>query len=182
MKPNFATLLVVLLSSLTPLSAVAGTVGLPVTADRCAIAYALTGRAIEGCVAPSIGTQTTRAGALAQMGYFVHFDLNSNELSDDAAAHLNRLSNLLSGPLVHLCIKLIGHTDTSGSVGHNLGLSERRAKSVHHFLAGPGNIHLERLASEGRGEALPLPDIAGSDPRNRRVEILAKKSAAGHCH
>lgn len=159
----------------------ADVVGLPLSADHCTIAFALTGRAVEGCHTPTAQRQVTRAIPSAENGYFVHFDLNSNELSNKALAHLERLSNLLTGPLSNLCIKLIGHTDTTGSSGYNMALSSRRAKSVFLYLAGPGNIHFGRLTSEGLGESMPLPGIVGSDPQNRRVEMLAKKSVAGNC-
>lgn len=163
----------------------AQSVELSVDADRCAIAYALTGRAIDGCNVPNIANVQTRS-AQNQVtghtdGYYVYFDLNSNALDQAARTHLDRLSRLLSGPLRNLCIKLVGHTDTTGSSAHNLALSEMRARSVRQFLAGPGAISSARLFSEGRGESMPLPDTIGTDPKNRRVEILGKTSNAGNC-
>ncbi len=159
----------------------ADVVELSLQSDRCAIAFALTGQVIEGCSQPSLDGQVTRSVTGINDGYFVHFDFNSNTITPDATEHLNRLSNLLSGPLAHLCIKLVGHTDTKGSQSYNLALSKKRAQAVRLFMAGPGKIDTTRLASEGRGEQAPLPGMKGSEAKNRRVEILAKKEAVGQC-
>ena len=159
----------------------AGLMKLPMDADRCMIGYALTGRVVDGCRPPTLETRITRSLPAKSDGYFIHFDLDSNVLREEAEAHLQRLSSLLTGPLAHLCIKLIGHTDTTGTDVYNMALSERRARSVQLFLAGPGSIDPERLVTEGRGEHMPLPGMRGSDPENRRVEILAKPSTTGSC-
>lgn len=181
MKPGIIILYLALFSFLPGNVATAQTVALPTSADRCAISYALTGQTIAGCTAPRFDTQTFRSVAPRTKGYFVNFEINSNALSGEAIAHLERLSSLLTGPLSHLCIKMIGHTDTTGPSGHNLTLSKKRAKAVHLYMAGPGHVGLQRLSSEGHGETRPLPGKVGSDPENRRVEILAKESTAGHC-
>lgn len=146
---------------------------LPMTADRCTIAWALTGRAIDGCRVPPrpVGTYRSLGG---EQGYSVHFPFDSNDLTGDAQAHLERLAGLLNGPLAGLCVKLVGHTDAVGAAGYNLALSEERAHSVRLFLAGPGLVPPARLREEGAGEAQLLPGVPGDDPRNRRVEVLAK--------
>lgn len=155
---------------------------LPLDSDRCAIGYALTGRAVVGCYAPSVGTQTTRSLPNSETGYFVNFDFASERLSHDAIEHLTRLSKLLTGPLSDLCVKLVGHTDTKGGDSYNQALSEKRAESVWMFMVGPGLIQSGRIVAEGKGETEPLKRIRGSDSRNRRVEILAKKTVIGSCH
>lgn len=155
---------------------------LSLAADRCTIGYALTGRAMAGCHAPAMAGRTTRSLPRSDTGYFVNFDFASEDLSQEVLEHLARLSKLLAGPLSDLCVKLVGHTDTRGSDGYNQTLSERRAKSVWMFMVGPGMIQSGRIVAEGRGETEPLKNMLGSDPKNRRVEILAKKTAIGTCH
>lgn len=155
---------------------------LPVTADRCTMSYALTGQVIAGCEAPNPAATTTRALPTDEQGYFVHFALNSNTLSQKAKAHLARLNDLLTGPLSHLCIKLVGHTDTTGPSNYNMKLSQRRAQSVYQHLTVLGGIQSLRLAAEGWGETQPLPNRSGTDPKNRRVEILAKPRTSTQCH
>ncbi|WP_363322781.1 OmpA family protein [uncultured Litoreibacter sp.] len=137
---------------------------------------------MAGCDAPSIGTQITRSLQNSETGYFVNFDFASEILSHDAIEHLTRLSKLLTGPLSDLCVKLVGHTDTRGSNSYNQVLSEKRAERVWMFMVGPGLMQSGRIIAEGRGETEPLKRILGSDPKNRRVEILAKKTAIGTCH
>jgi len=159
----------------------ADTYQLDVASDRCTIAFALTGKVLAGCSAPSLQHQITRSLSGADGGYFVNFEFNSNAISTDATQHLTRLSKLLTGPLAHLCVKLVGHTDTKGSMSYNKGLSEKRAQAVRLFMVGVGNIQTTRLKSEGAGEERPLPGIAGSDGKNRRVEILAKDNGTDPC-
>ncbi|TDJ17674.1 MAG: OmpA family protein [Gammaproteobacteria bacterium] len=69
-------------------------------------------------------------------------------------------------------VDVIGHTDSKGSKEYNQRLSEKRARSVAHYLESRAVIS-ERVAADGMGEADP---IAGNDTRegramNRRVEI-----------
>ena len=69
-------------------------------------------------------------------------------------------------------IDIIGHTDSKGSKEYNQRLSEKRARSVAHYLESREVIS-ERVAADGMGEADP---VASNDTRegramNRRVEI-----------
>ena len=72
-------------------------------------------------------------------------------------------------------IDIIGHTDSKGSKQYNQQLSEKRAKSVAHYLEKHA-VTPQRLLSDGMGEDHP---IASNDTRegraqNRRVEIKLK--------
>lgn len=154
--------------------------GLPVEADRCAIAYALTGRALPGCRLPDLPTAPTRSAG-GEAGYFVQFEFDSGRLTPVAQAHLARLSDLLNDRLSGLCVRLVGHTDTVGAALYNQALSTRRARAARLYMAGPGRVDASRLSVQGRGEAAPLPGIPGTDGRNRRVEILARESAGTSC-
>jgi len=168
--------------SVFPILVSGTTTALPLSADSCAISYALTGVVSAGCAEPDFETRQARSTAqLGGEGYFVHFDFNSNNLTAESQAHLSRLGALLNGNLSNLCVKLIGHTDTVGSAPYNLKLSMRRANSVRLFLAGPGTVSATRLLAEGQGEQAPLPGIPGDDGRNRRVEILARSNDSGLC-
>ncbi len=80
-------------------------------------------------------------------------------------------------------VSIIGHTDSKGSPGYNLGLSRRRAASVSSALAAALGGSAPRLTASGRGESEPVvsnTDRAGNDSpagraRNRRVEIRIPK-------
>lgn len=159
-----------------------GITQLSVDADRCAIYQALTGSLGPGCVEQPLADIPTRSFLDPDLnGYFVNFDFNSDELMPNALDHLTRLSQVLNGPLLNLCVKLVGHTDTTGSPEYNMELSERRADAVRLYLAGPGLIGSVRLQADGRGESAPLPGLSGDDATNRRVEVLARPSIEGNC-
>jgi OOP family OmpA-OmpF porin len=70
-------------------------------------------------------------------------------------------------------INVIGYTDSVGPAAYNQKLSERRAQSVHDYLANPGNVRPEVMQVKGMGEADPIGDNATDAGRqlNRRVVI-----------
>ena len=69
-------------------------------------------------------------------------------------------------------IEVAGHTDDVGSEANNLGLSERRARTVHNVLIRRG-VAEDRLTFKGYGETQPIADNTSADGRatNRRVEL-----------
>ncbi|WP_270725963.1 OmpA family protein [Shimia sp. Alg240-R146] len=190
-----AWIIAVLFSS-TPLSAEVRE--LPIAADRCAIFYALTGRVDAGCAMPDPlaqgplrrlpnGSEFSKKaaplrGIAEEQGYFVRFAFNSDSLTSEYTAHLDRLAQVLgSSALDGSCFKLVGHTDTVGGLSYNLALSERRASQVAAYLVAKGGVPLARLGTEARGEAVGLPGVPGAHPLNRRVEILAKRQTSDGC-
>ncbi|KKX27679.1 OmpA family protein [Rhizobium sp. LC145] len=70
-------------------------------------------------------------------------------------------------------IDVNGHTDSTGSLAHNQGLSERRAASVANYLAGRG-VDQRRMSTMGFGPSQPIASNATPDGRaqNRRVEVM----------
>ncbi len=68
--------------------------------------------------------------------------------------------------------KVVGHTDSTGSLAHNQTLSVNRARSVTDYLSRQG-VAATRLTIEGRGPNDPIGDNATADGRSltRRVEI-----------
>jgi outer membrane protein OmpA-like peptidoglycan-associated protein len=69
-------------------------------------------------------------------------------------------------------VDVYGHTDSTGSSGHNLELSQRRAVSVATILSSQG-IDQRRFYIEGKGSTSPIASNATEAGRaqNRRVEI-----------
>lgn len=69
-------------------------------------------------------------------------------------------------------VKLIGHTDRSGSDAYNQALSLRRAKAVKAALVGQG-VADGSISMEAKGESEPLVPTADGvrEPQNRRVNI-----------
>lgn len=71
-------------------------------------------------------------------------------------------------------IDINGHTDSTGSLAHNQGLSERRAASVANYLGERGGVDQRRISTMGFGPSQPVASNATADGRaqNRRVEVL----------
>ncbi len=76
-------------------------------------------------------------------------------------------------------IKIVGHTDTSGSPAYNLRLSERRAQSVAAQMVRLG-IPATSISTIGRGQQdLLVPTKDGvREPQNRRASISFSTTAA----
>lgn len=70
-------------------------------------------------------------------------------------------------------VRVIGHTDNTGSTAHNQALSERRAAAVAAILTGNG-VQPGRVQTAGVGYNQPIAsnDTPGGRAQNRRVEIV----------
>ena len=77
-------------------------------------------------------------------------------------------------------IRVVGHTDTSGSAAYNLNLSRRRAADAREELVRQG-INPAIITSEGKGETEPfVPTGDGvKEQLNRRTEVLINLSSVG---
>ncbi|MCP5348677.1 MAG: OmpA family protein [Gammaproteobacteria bacterium] len=69
-------------------------------------------------------------------------------------------------------IQVTGHTDSTGSLDYNYGLSDRRARSVGNYLAARG-IDQNRIITQGVGPDQPIAsnDTESGRAQNRRVEL-----------
>lgn len=69
-------------------------------------------------------------------------------------------------------VKIIGHTDSTGSDAINNPLSMRRAESARDYLVSRG-VASSRISTEGRGSREPIADNATEvgRARNRRIDI-----------
>jgi outer membrane protein OmpA-like peptidoglycan-associated protein len=122
----------------------------------------------------------THQAAKSENGYFIHFTLNSFDLEPEYKSHLDRLSTVLtSEAMLKTCLRVSGHTDTSGSADYNMMLSQKRAIMVATYLADVGKIDPTRVQIAALGEKEPLPYIVGHDPHNRRVAFSTKESDTG---
>jgi outer membrane protein OmpA-like peptidoglycan-associated protein len=101
----------------------------------------------------------------------IPFDQDSNELSGDNLAQLDRLAqHLRAHPALR--VRISGHTDAVGSQTYNLSVSRFRANIVKAYLFGKG-IAAERTEIEAFGSLKPVADNetrAGRE-KNRRVEV-----------
>ena len=70
-------------------------------------------------------------------------------------------------------LEVTGHTDSTGSEGLNMQLSESRARSVSNALQRNG-VAVGRVLTQGFGESRPISTNDTNDGRqaNRRVELV----------
>lgn len=78
-------------------------------------------------------------------------------------------------------VRIVGHTDSTGSDAINDPLSLRRAESVRDLLVDRG-IRGDRIEVAGRGSREPVAgnDNADGRARNRRVEIFLRERENGY--
>lgn len=101
----------------------------------------------------------------------VSFDTNSAQIKPNLAPVLDRFAQTLNAN-PGSTVRIIGHTDNTGSDAINDPLSVNRAASTRQYLAARG-VDPARIAIDGRGSREPIADNASAQGRamNRRVEI-----------
>lgn len=112
--------------------------------------------------------------------YSINFAVGSDEVLPNSIPTLERIyRQLATGSLK---ADIVGHTDNTGSVDLNRGLSQRRAESVKREIIAmsKGSISSVRVNSTGRGSDQPMnpnadQNSASERARNRRVEITLGK-------
>src|SRR5207302_1920140 len=79
-----------------------------------------------------------------------------------------------------LKLEIDGFTDNKGTPEYNVGLSERRAKTVRDFLVSQG-VSSDAVNTRGFGESNPVASNATAAGRqqNRRVELVVSGNAIG---
>jgi outer membrane protein OmpA-like peptidoglycan-associated protein len=124
-----------------------------------------------------VKTRGITAGAAAKaipppsISMEIKFDFDSDRIRADSTAALNNLAQALQDErLKGSSFAVIGHTDSIGSFGYNLNLSQRRANSVKSYLVNQG-VDPQRLKTTGKGPSEPLNKARPDAAENRRVEI-----------
>ena len=77
-------------------------------------------------------------------------------------------------------VRIVGHTDNTGSDAVNNPLSVNRAQSARDYLVSRG-VNSSRISIDGRGSREPIADnnTESGRARNRRIEIFLAERAAG---
>lgn len=106
----------------------------------------------------------------------VFFDFDKETLKPESFPELNRVAKLMKEKPA-MQIEIAGHTDAIGAETYNLGLSERRAKSVMNYLIEKGNVEKANVTVVFFGEDKPLDTNETKEGRkkNRRVEFKILK-------
>jgi outer membrane protein OmpA-like peptidoglycan-associated protein len=105
--------------------------------------------------------------------YGITFDTDSASIKPESAQAIGEVAKLLKAD-PGLKVFVVGHTDNSGSVDHNLKLSQDRAQSVMQALVRDHGIAAARLRSYGCGPYAPVASNDSEDgkAKNRRVELV----------
>jgi outer membrane protein OmpA-like peptidoglycan-associated protein len=100
------------------------------------------------------------------------FESDSDVLDPETQSAAERLGRQLA-ELGVTQVRVEGHTDTTGSMSHNLRLSERRAAAVARALE-TGGLRDARIQVLGLGQAAPVNDNRTPELRqqNRRVSVV----------
>ncbi len=112
-----------------------------------------------------------REGSIAIYG--IEFGFDSAEIEEASEPVLTEIRNLLN-EFPRLKLYVVGHTDDTGSLEYNIGLSERRAQAVVDYLVNIFGVSPDRLIARGVG---PLAPVASNETeagraKNRRVELV----------
>ena len=109
--------------------------------------------------------------APAAREFVVYFDWDRSDLTAEASSVVTQAANYAkSGRATRILV--VGHADTSGSAAYNVGLSNRRARTVADALVAQG-VNGGVISLDGKGEtALARPTADGvREPLNRRATI-----------
>ena len=124
-------------------------------------------------------TQTADNQLKLEVPSDISFATGSAQLAPGLEPVLSRFAQTLAeNPKT--TVRIVGHTDGTGSDAINDPLSVNRASSVRNYLLGRG-VAANRIAIDGRGARDPIADNAtdAGRARNRRVDIFVGEAAAG---
>ncbi|MGC3965286.1 MAG: OmpA family protein [Rhodocyclaceae bacterium] len=117
-------------------------------------------------------TQTANNELKLEIPSDISFDSSSAAIKPQMRPILDRFAQTLrDNPVTR--VRIIGHTDSSGSDAINNPLSVNRATSARDYLADRG-VAAGRIAVDGRGSREPIADNSSTSGRtkNRRIEIF----------
>lgn len=102
----------------------------------------------------------------------ISFDVGRSNIKSNFAPILDQFAtSLRNNPGTE--VRIVGHTDSTGSDAINNPLSVDRAASTRDYLVARG-VPMQRIAIEGRGSHQPIASNQSASGRaqNRRVEIF----------
>ncbi|MBN1270750.1 MAG: OmpA family protein [Candidatus Aminicenantes bacterium] len=105
--------------------------------------------------------------------YGIYFDTDSAVIKAESKPALKAIADMLQTNS-SLKVFVVGHTDMTGTLEHNMDLSKRRADSVVQELTKTYGISSNRLKAMGAGPLCPVGTNKTEEGRklNRRVELV----------
>lgn len=119
-----------------------------------------------------IEINNTGDSLIVTMPQDILFDVDSAAVKPGLRSDLGRVAASLRN-YPDTTVRVVGHTDSTGSASHNQALSERRANAVSGVLQDEG-VPAGRIRAIGRGEDQPVATNLTPEGRaqNRRVEVV----------
>jgi outer membrane protein OmpA-like peptidoglycan-associated protein len=101
------------------------------------------------------------------------FPPGSSEIESKNFGTMNKIVDAIAS-FTSPSVKVVGHTDSTGSNQTNVYLSQQRAQGVAKFLVDVGNFPADKIVTEGFGSMRPVASNATPEGRaeNRRIEVL----------
>ena len=124
-------------------------------------------------------TQTADNQLMLNIPSDISFAVGRSDIQSNFAPVLDQFAqSLRNNPATE--VRIVGHTDSSGSDAVNNPLSVDRAASTRSYLASRG-VDSRRITIDGMGERYPIAtnDTAEGRARNRRVEIFVGERPRG---
>ena len=105
--------------------------------------------------------------------YGIYFDVDKADVKPESETALTEIAKLL-GQDAALKLYVVGHTDTTGALDHNMKLSQQRAEAVVKELVSKHGVAPDRLKPFGVGPLAPVTtnDAEEGRAKNRRVELV----------
>lgn len=107
--------------------------------------------------------------------YGIYFDHDKASIKQESGPALQEIAQLLT-KRAQLKLYVVGHTDLTGTLAYNIGLSRQRAESVVKALVKNHGIAAARLIPQGVGPLAPV--LTNQDEpgraKNRRVELVER--------
>ena len=131
-------------------------------------------RELRGQLSNDIDVINTGDELIVRMPNAILFPVDSAQVGGAVQSDLYALAaNLQRYP--NSTVRVVGHTDNTGSAAYNQTLSERRALSVSSVLQ-QGGVSPGRIVAVGAGENQPIASNLNEAGRqqNRRVEITIR--------
>ncbi len=122
-------------------------------------------------------TQTADNQLKLEVPSDISFDVGRADVKPNFAPVLDKFAQSLNQNTA-TTVRIVGHTDSTGSDAINNPLSVNRAASTRDYLTARG-VNPQRIAIDGRGSQQPIADNASDAgrARNRRVEIFVAEAA-----
>ena len=139
--------------------------------DKCPNTPAGTKVDGSGCELPKVVTAVPDSAVTAEAPKDrIQFDFDSDKIRTLSYPTLDRLADRLKADRSKML--LAGHASSEGTEQYNMGLSIRRANSVHDYLVNAG-VPAKQVKIKGYGETRPIAsnDTEEGREKNRRVEF-----------